>query len=387
VLAILSPGQGAQQQGFLAPWLTIDSVQTNLRHHSEATGVDLTAAGTTMSDTDIVDTAIAQPLIVAASLLSADLLGDLPAQTVLAGHSVGEFAAAAIAGALSTDDALALVAARGAAMAAASISPAGGMTAILGGDLGEVTTAITVAGCSVANVNATGQIVAAGTLDALEALAANPPARARLRPLAVAGAFHTALMGPARDRVAEVAGGISPVHPHLGLLSNADGTLVANGAEALSRLVSQVCAPVRWDLCMRTLASLGVTGAIELAPAGTLTALIRRELPHVETVSLRSPDDLPAAHQLIRDHAAELTDQAMPWQILVAPAGGTATVDRAAERHHLAAGDVVVRVTTRTEAIDVRTPHSGQLVEWLVHDGDPVSAGQPLARLTDEVLA
>jgi [acyl-carrier-protein] S-malonyltransferase len=387
VLAILAPGQGAQQQGFLAPWLEIDGVKSVLRGQSDLTGVDLVAAGTTMSKTDITDTAVAQPLIVAASLLAASLLPDLPRRTLLAGHSVGEFAAAALAGALSDAAALRLISIRGAAMAAASRTRASGMTAVLGGDAAAVQHAILGSGCSVANVNATGQVVAAGTTEALDHLAAAPPERARLRPLAVAGAFHTHLMAPARDSVADAAGRVSPQHATYGVVSNVDGAVLTNGAEILSRLVSQVCSPVRWDLCMRTMRSMGVTATIELAPAGTLTALVRRELPEVVTLALQGPEDLAAAAALIDEHSAELTDEAPPWQLLVAPSSGTVQVPDAAPDAGLAAGDVVVRVATRTEALEVCMQRDGQLVELLVHDGDPVSEGQPLARVTTEVGA
>lgn len=384
MLAILAPGQGAQQQGFLTPWLTLDGVVENLQRHSEAAGIDLIAAGTTMSDSDITDTSVAQPLIVAASLMTAALLPDLPRGTVFAGHSVGEFAASALAGALSDVDAMRLVTERGAAMASASASPAGGMTALLGGDAAEVMQAIAAAGCTVANHNASGQVVAAGTAEALDRLAAAPPARARLRPLAVAGAFHTDLMAPARESIAAAASTVVVTDAEFGVLSNADGKLVTAGDELLSRLVSQVCSPVRWDLCMQTLAALGVTATIELAPAGTLTALIRRELPDVATLALRSPEDLATARQLINEHAAELTCTTMPWQLLVAPAGGTVSVIGASLDATLSAGDVVVRVTTRTEDLEVRAERAGHLLEWLVHDGDPVSAGQPLARVSAE---
>jgi [acyl-carrier-protein] S-malonyltransferase len=177
------------------------------------------------------------------------------------------------------------------------------------------------------------------------------------------------------------------MHPTHALLSNADGTLVTNGAEAVSRLVSQVCAPVRWDLCMRTLALLGVTATIELAPAGTLTALVKRELPEVQAIALRTPDDLPTAVSMVIENSAELVESAPPWQLVVAPAGGTAAVGAPHPGGAVAAGEIVVQVRTRTEAIDVRTEHAGRVVEWLVDDGDPVSEGQPLARIEGEVHA
>jgi [acyl-carrier-protein] S-malonyltransferase len=340
-----------------------------------------------MSDPDITDTAVAQPLIVAASLATAALLPNLSATTVFAGHSVGEYAACALAGAISQSDAVSLVAARGAAMAAAAASPASGMAAVLGGDANDVQRAITDSGCVVANVNAAGQVVAAGATASLDRLTSALPQRARLRRLAVAGAFHTDLMATARDSIAEAAGGIKVTQPSYGVLSNADGAMITNGAEALSRLVSQVCSPVRWDLCMRTLAALGVTATIELAPAGTLTALIRRELPLVATVALRGPDDLDAARMLVDEHSAELSDPMPAWQLLVAPTSGTVSSLQAPVDAELVAGSVVVRVTTRTEEVEVRAQQPGQLVEWLVHDGDPVSVGQPLARVSAEARA
>jgi [acyl-carrier-protein] S-malonyltransferase len=387
VLAILAPGQGAQQQGFLEPWLAHDGARATLQRYSDAAGIDLVAAGTTMSDAEITDTAVAQPLIVAASLTTASLLPHLPRGTVYAGHSVGEYAASSLAGALTDTDAVRLVSVRGAAMARASASPASGMTALLGGDASEVLAAIEAAGAWVANYNTAGQVVAAGTLEALARLADNPPAKARLRPLAVAGAFHTELMAPAQAEIATAAATVITVNAPGGVLSNTDGTLLTSGAEILARLVSQVCRPVRWDLCMQTLGAMGVTATIELSPAGTLTALIKRALPDVTALALRTPEDLDAVGDLIGETHAELTDLTMPWQLLVAPARGTVSVADSAVDTTVAAGDVVVRVSTRTEDLEVRTTQAGHLIEWLVSDGDPVSEGQPLVRLSAEVLA
>jgi [acyl-carrier-protein] S-malonyltransferase len=381
VLAILAPGQGAQRQGFLAPWLAVDGVVENLQQLSDAAAIDLQAAGTTMSESDIKDTAIAQPLIVAAGVAVARTLLPLPRDAVVAGHSVGEFTAAALSGALTETEAMRLVACRGRAMAAASATAPSGMTAILGGNPDEVASAVTDSGCVVANYNARGQVVAAGTREALDRLAALAPARARLRPLAVAGGFHTALMSPALDAVAGLATSMRPSVASHGVLSNADGVVVTSGPELLGRLISQVCSPVRWDLCMYTLTSLRVTATIELAPAGTLTALIRRELPGVTALALDTPEDLPAARELVAQHAAEIPFQSFPWRVIVAPAGGTVTMPDSGSST-VAAGDLLARVTTRTDALDIHAKHAGELVEWLVHDGDPVSEGQPLLRVS-----
>ncbi|MCU1538853.1 MAG: (Acyl-carrier-protein) S-malonyltransferase, partial [Humibacillus sp.] len=228
---------------------------------------------------------------------------DPTAHAVLAGHSVGEFTATALAGVLTEDEALRLVATRGRAMAEASAVTPTGMAAVLGGDADEVLAAIERHGLTPANVNGAGQVVAAGTLEQIEAFRADPPAKARVIPLQVAGAFHTRHMGPAVEALTAAAAGLSPADPDRLLLSNADGRSVTTGPEVLSRLVAQVSNPVRWDLCMETLTDLGVTGLLELAPAGTLVGLAKRAMKGVESVALKTPDDLEAARALVRAHA------------------------------------------------------------------------------------
>ncbi|HVS68270.1 MAG TPA: ACP S-malonyltransferase [Mycobacteriales bacterium] len=302
MLAVLAPGQGAQKSGFLTPWLNEPAVADRLVECSAAAGRNLAAAGASMPDEAITDTAVAQPLIVAAGLAAAALL-DLPDGVVFAGHSVGEFTAACLAGVLSVPDTMRLVTVRGREMAAASADPPSGMAAVLGGDATDVTAAIERAGCVAANYNGAGQIVAAGTKDEIAALAAAPPAGARVRPLPVAGAFHSPLMLSARDAVAKAAAELAPADPTARVVSNRDGMVVSWGTQLVERLVSQICRPVRWDLCMTTLVELGVTAVIELPPAGTLTAMIRRVAPDIELLSLSSPDDIPAARQLIGRHA------------------------------------------------------------------------------------
>jgi [acyl-carrier-protein] S-malonyltransferase len=307
VLAVLSPGQGSQKPGFLSPWLTLPGAETRLRWWSALAGVDLLHLGTDADAEEIKDTARTQPLLVAAALLAAE---HLPVERVgvVAGHSVGELGAAAIAGVLPAEAAIALAGVRGREMAAACALEPTGMSAVLGGDPDEVLAAIERHGLHPANRNAAGQIVAAGTLDALAKFAAEPPAAARVRPLQVAGAFHTPYMAPAEAALGAIAGGATAHDPARVLLSNLDGTAVTNGAELVRRLVRQVTAPVRWDLCMRTLKELGVTGVIELPPAGTLAGLVKRELKGEgapEIVTLNTPDDLPAARDLIARHATE----------------------------------------------------------------------------------
>ncbi|MCG5445320.1 ACP S-malonyltransferase [Micromonospora sp. NIE79] len=301
MLAVLSPGQGSQKPGFLTPWLDLTGTEARLREWSALAGVDLLHLGTDADADEIKDTARTQPLLVAAALLAAEHL-PLDGVGLTAGHSVGELGAAALAGVLSADAAITLAGVRGREMAAACALEPTGMAAVLGGDPDEVIAAIEANGLYPANRNGAGQIVAAGALDGLDKLAAAPPARTRIIRLQVAGAFHTPYMAPAETALAVEAAGITPADPARTLLSNLDGTAVDDGAAMVQRLVRQVTAPVRWDLCMRTLADLGVTGVIELPPAGTLAGLVKRELKGdgaPEIVTLNTPDDLPAARDLI----------------------------------------------------------------------------------------
>lgn len=303
VIALLAPGQGSQTPGMLTPWLDDPAAGESLDRWSSATGLDLRRLGTTADADEIRDTAVTQPLIVAASLLAAARL-DLPASSPTAGHSVGELASAAIAGVLAPDDAVAFTAVRGREMAAACATEPTGMSAVLGGDADEVLATLDKLGLDPANRNATGQVVAAGPLDALAALAEAPPDGARIRPLQVAGAFHTRFMAPAEEALRAHAVSVTPADPTRPWLSNADGAVVTGGADALARLVAQVTLPVRWDACMATLHELGVTAVIELPPAGALVGLVRRELKGTATLALRTPDDLDKAVELMKEHAA-----------------------------------------------------------------------------------
>lgn len=395
MLIITAPGQGAQTPGFLAPWLELPGVAERLGAASELAGCDLIRFGTTASADEIKDTAVAQPLLVAAAIVAASVLpggdqGDVPAD-VAAGHSVGELAAGVIAGVLAADDAMRLVGVRGRAMAAAAAIEPTGMTAVLGGDQDAVLAAIARCGLTAANVNGAGQIVAAGTLAELEAFAADPPAGARLRPLQVAGAFHTRHMAPAVAALRDAAADVTATDPAITLLSNADGAAVTTGKEWLDRIVAQVAAPVRWDLCMKTMADLGVTALIELPPAGTLTGLARRALPGVATVALKTPDDLTAARSLLAEHGAPdpFDDGHLPeWRLLVSPHDGTFRAGRPeqvpAPGVAVTSGAALGHVEVRTGQHAISPSYGGTIIEWLVEDGDPINTGQPLVRLLPE---
>jgi [acyl-carrier-protein] S-malonyltransferase len=299
MLAIIAPGQGSQTPGMLSAWLEDAQIRTMAQEISDAIGLDVVRLGTTADADEIKDTANAQPLIVAAGLISAHALGAAGSFSYVAGHSVGEITAAAIAGTLTPIDAMKLVRARGVEMAkAAGVTPSG-MAAVLGGDRQVVLSAIADLGLVAANDNGGGQIVAAGDLDAIAQLA---PEGARVRPLAVAGAFHTSYMQPAVEPLRALAATIATSEPSVGVLSNKEGAVVTDGAEVLDRIVNQIANPVRWDLCMETLVSLGVTGVIEVAPAGTLVGLIKRAAPAIEQFAFKSPDDLDAARAFVANH-------------------------------------------------------------------------------------
>jgi len=396
MLVIAAPGQGAQVPGFLAPWLDLPGVADRLMAWSDLAGCDLIACGTTAGAEEITDTAIAQPLLVAASLAAAEALsgglGHLRKQAgIAAGHSVGELAAGAIAGVLTPEDAMRLVSVRGRAMAKAAAAEATGMTAVLGGDQDEVLAALGAHGLTPANVNGAGQIVAAGTTTQLAALAADPPAGVRLRPLTVAGAFHTAHMAPAVAALREAAAGMTVRDPAIVLISNADGAPVKSGRDWLERIVTQVSTPVRWDRCMHTMAGLGASALVELPPGGTLTGLARRALPQLERVALKTPDDLDAARSLLAEHGIPEHHEDGPtadWRLLVAAQAGTfraaGAAQDAAPGARVRPGASLGHVQVRRDQKPVTADFAAVVLEWLVEDGDPVSEGQPLVRLQPE---
>jgi [acyl-carrier-protein] S-malonyltransferase len=286
----------------LAPWLELPGAADRVASWSSASGLDLVRLGTTATAEEITDTAVTQPLIVAATLLAHEeltkrgLLADTEA--VVAGHSVGEIAAYAIAGVISADDAVSLAATRGAEMAKACANEPTGMSAVLGGDEAEVLARLEDLDLIAANRNAAGQIVAAGSLTALDKLAEDPPNKARVRALGVAGAFHTRYMASALDGYASAAAAVATSEPAATLLSNADGQPVASAAEAMSKLVSQLTRPVRWDLCTEALRQHNVTAIVEFPPAGTLAGIAKRELRGVPTHAVKSPADLDGLAEL-----------------------------------------------------------------------------------------
>ena len=306
VIVIACPGQGSQTPGFLSEWLEDPAARDFLGLASEQAGVDLATHGTTSDAETIRDTQIAQPLIVAASLLAWRALGERAplAGVGIAGHSVGEFAAAAASGVLSEGDALRLVGVRGRAMAEAATRETTGMSAVVGGVEADVLAKIEAHGLTPANRNGGGQIVAAGALDALAALAEDAPRGARVIPLQVAGAFHTSYMASAVPVLEAAAAEVTASDPTHTLWTNADGSQVTDGSRYLELLVSQIANPVRWDACMEGFQEAGITGLIELTPAGALSGIAKRGLKGVPTVAVKTPADLDSAAALIAEATA-----------------------------------------------------------------------------------
>ena len=381
MIAFLAPGQGAQTPGFLTPWLDLPQVTARLRWLSELAGLDLLTLGTTATAEEIRDTAVTQPLLVAMGLVAAEQFS-LDDITVVAGHSVGELTAAALAGVLTPETAVALAAARGREMAAACRQADTAMVAVLSGEATEVLARIEECGLTAANRNGAGQLVAAGSTEGIGRLVEKPPAKAKVIKLAVAGAFHTMYMASAEEALGALAEGITSADPVRLLLSNADGTAVATGSQTIKRLVAQVTSTVRWDLCQATMRDLGVTAALELPPAGTLSGLAKRELKGVEVVSVSTPDDLPAARDLIARHGGPAgAEPSVSFRIVVSPAAGTFAPGDIAEGDEVRSGAAVGQVMTRQGSHEVTADYPAVLAEWLVTRGDPVAPGQPLARL------
>ncbi|WP_255374847.1 ACP S-malonyltransferase [Mycobacterium sp. GA-2829] len=300
-MALLAPGQGSQTPGMLEPWLQLPGAAERLATWSQISGLDLARLGTTADAEEITDTAVTQPLVVAATLLAHEEaaqrnLFSSGSDTIVAGHSVGEIAAYAIAGVISADDAIKLAATRGAEMARACALEPTGMAAVLGGDEAEVLARLEALDLVPANRNAVGQIVAAGAVAALDKLAEDPPAKARVRKLATAGAFHTHYMASALEGYEAAARGVATAEPTLTLLSNSDGQPVASAADAIDKLVAQLTRPVRWDLCTATMRerfdNAENAAIVEFPPAGTLVGIAKRELRGVPTHAVKSPADL-----------------------------------------------------------------------------------------------
>lgn len=378
MLVLLSPGQGSQTPGLLTPWLDFPGARAAVERWSEQVGLDLVALGTTAGADEIRDTAVAQPLLTVAALLAADALLDGAVPDAVCGHSVGELPALAVAGVLTADEAVSLAVLRGRAMAdAAAVHPTG-LVAVLGGDTAQVLALAAELGLELATVNVAGQVVLGGHTAALEELAAAPPERSRVRPLDVAGAFHTAAMLPARDRLDRAVQALTPGRPLCPVVANADGAVVTDGREALTRLVAQLTGPVRFDSCLATLSAMGTHAAVELAPGGTLTALAKRALPGAQLAALTTPADLELGRSLLPAGLRESPEV----RFRVVPSPGTGVIDLTRlVGDRVEQGERLGLVAGRSGSEEVLAPLAGTVSEWVVSHGDPVRVGQPLAVL------
>lgn len=307
MIVVVCPGQGSQTPGFLAPWLEIPEFKSSIQLMQNASGIDLVSHGT-ISDADTIrDTAVAQPLIVAAGVATMQTLlqGKSAHEAGIAGvsgHSVGEITAAVVSGVFDAKTGIKFVNERGQAMAKAAALEPTSMAAILGGDQSEVEAKLAELELEPANYNGSGQIVAAGSVAAINELQANPLAGTRVIPLQVAGAFHTRFMKPAVETLRAYSQTVAIQDPTVKLWSNNGGREVSSGSEFVEFLVNQVSSPVRWDLCMAAMVEAGVTALIELAPAGTLVGLAKRAMPGIETLAVKTPENLEAALSLINNH-------------------------------------------------------------------------------------
>jgi len=305
VLVVVCPGQGSQVAGFLTPWLEVQSFAESIAEMSASIGMDLAKHGTVSDAETIRDTAIAQPLIVGAGIATMTALrhAGMASFAGAAGHSVGEVTASVIAGVLTQDDGIKFVAKRGTSMASAAAKVPSAMAAVLGGDSLEVATHLVSIGLTPVNFNGGGQIVAAGPVASIAKLQEHPLEGTRVVVLQVAGPFHTSHMDPAVAELEEFALNLQTSDPTVTIWSNANGATVSSGEAYLASLVSQVSHPVRWDLCMSAMVDAGVTAIIEVAPAGTLVGLAKRGMQGVETLAVKTPEQIPAALELAAKHA------------------------------------------------------------------------------------
>lgn len=288
---IVAPGQGSQTPGFLESWIAeVPGFKEQLDHYSDVVDLDLVHLGTHGTEDEIKDTVVAQPLIVAASLAAFRTQLKNVRIDAVAGHSVGEFTAAAVAGVLTDAQALLMVSARALAMARAAAMTPTSMAAVIGSDLETLEEKLSSLKLQSANFNGAGQVVVAGLKNSILELVENPPEKTRVIELRVAGAFHTRYMESARAELALFRTQLVAKDPVIDLYSNQNGQLVSNGEQFLDLLVSQVTSPVRWDLVMKAMTGLQAE-IIELPPAGALSGLLKRGVENCRAVPLRQPAD------------------------------------------------------------------------------------------------
>ena len=403
MLAFTFPGQGSQREGMGRAWVDHPSWEV-VGEASAVAGRDLGRLLLEADQEELTLTANAQLATYVVSLVALDAIERLGIEpTACAGHSLGEYTALTAAGALGFEDGVRLVVERGEAMHHAAEERPGTMAAVLGADDDDVEAACQRAEGEVwvANYNAPGQVVIAGTPEAVTragAVARELGAR-RVMPFPVAGAFHTALMGPARSRLRKALADAPFSAPEIPVVANVDARVHASAEEWPGLLSAQLCSPVRWRQSLATLEALGTTQVVEVGPGGVLTGLLRRTLPDAQALSVACPDDLGQLVEVLSGsetwHAYAAAHQGehlyTSERVVVSPAAGVFQPDRALAAPAPGGLDAPPRTATATVDVggrlgtvadhEVRTPFAGQVVGWLAHDGERVVAGQPLAWL------
>ena len=392
MLAFTFPGQGSQRTAMGAAWVDHESWEL-VGEASEVVGRDVAALLLDADAEELKDTRNAQLTTFVMSLMVLDAVERTGIEpSFCAGHSLGEYTALVATGALRFDDGLRLVTERSSAMHEAGIAQPGTMAAVLGLDDEQVEVACRLADADVwvANFNAPGQVVIAGSHDGVAKATEQAKALGakRVMSLPVSGAFHTPYMSSARDRLREAIASARPRDTEVPVISNVDALAHDHGSEWASLLSAQLSSPVRWKHCLLALSELGVRGFIELGPGGVLTGMAKRTIDGAKTISVATPDDLDALIEWMNVFSATpmpLSNQTHVGEhlfaierLVVSPAAGVFTkMQSVANDSEIEVGLVLGHVGDT----EVRSPFAGMLQNFIAVDGERVTAHQPIAWL------
>ncbi len=388
MLAFTFPGQGSQRPGMGRPWVDHESWELV----DEASAVADRDVARLLLDADadeLKDTRNAQLTTFVSSLMVLDAVERLGLEPAYCGgHSLGEYTALTAAGALSFEDGVRLVCERADAMHNAGIENPGTMAAVLGldDDLVEVACRRADSDVWVANFNAPGQVVIAGSPEGVAAAAAHAKelGAKKVMPLPVSGAFHTPFMAPARDRLRKAIAEANPRDTEVPVVSNVDALAHDHGGEWASLLSAQLSSPVRWKHCLLTLEEAGVTEFIELGPGGVLSGMAKRTLDSARTISVATPDEL--------DKLIEFVSAGMPLagasiqgehlfateRLVVSPAAGVFTPSGGlVDGSRIEVGQVIGHVNGQ----EVRSSFTGIFQAYIGLEGERVTVRQPMAWL------
>lgn len=388
MLAFTFPGQGSQRPGMGRPWVGHDSWEL-VDEASEIAGRDVSALLLDADAEELKDTRNAQLTTFVSSLMVLDAVERLGIEpSFCAGHSLGEYTALTATGALSFEDGVRLVVERADAMHEAGTTSPGTMAAVLGldDDLVEVACRRADSDVWVANFNAPGQVVIAGSVEGVARASefAKELGSKKVMPLQVSGAFHTPYMTAARDRLRDAIALASPRDTEVPVISNVDALAHDKGAEWSSLLSAQLSSPVRWKHCLLTLSELGVTGFAELGPGGVLTGMAKRTVDSARTISVATPDELDKLIEWVNASspvgAAQLEGEHLfaVERLVVSPSAGVFTpVSNISEGTLIQVGQVIGHVGDN----EVRSPFAGIIQSYIAVDGERVTSRQPIAWL------